>query len=134
MAILVTAGQLEPSGQSDRTPGGGQIFVTVSRELAAEYGCGFSDPELKRMVQFAQLSRAGNCCDAVATIEAVASACTAADRGPLARDFYAEMCRSERWDVRSKDMNKPTIEPCKASVMTLNGLLMPGIGVSNEPR
>ena len=79
-------------------------------------------------------SRAGNCCDAVATIEAVASACTAADRGPLARDFYAEMCRSERWDVRSKDMNKPTIEPCKASVMTLNGLLMPGIGVSNEPR
>ena len=53
---------------------------------------------------------------------------------PLARDFYAEMCRSERWDVRSSEMNKATIEPSKVSVMTLNGLSMPGIGVSNEPR
>ena len=25
-------------------------------------------------------------------------------KGPLARDFYAEMCRSERWDVRSSDV------------------------------
>ena len=55
-------------------------------------------------------------------------------KDPLARDFYAEMCRSERWDVRSSDMNKATIEPWKASAMTLNGLSMPGIGVSNEPR
>ena len=55
-------------------------------------------------------------------------------KDPLARDFYAEMCRSERWDVRSSDMNKTTIEPWEASVMTLNGLSMPGIGVSNEPR
>ena len=55
-------------------------------------------------------------------------------RDPLARDFYAEMCRSERWDVQSSDMNKTTIEPLEVSVMTLNGLSMPGIGVSNEPR
>ena len=55
-------------------------------------------------------------------------------KDPLARDFYAEMCRSERWDVRSSDMNKATIEPPELSVMTLNDLSMPGIGVSNEPR
>ena len=55
-------------------------------------------------------------------------------KDPLARDFGAEMCRSERWDVRSSDMNKATIEPWEASGMTLNGLSMPGIGVSNEPR
>ena len=55
-------------------------------------------------------------------------------RDPLARDFCAELCRSERWDVRSSDVNKATIEPSKVSVMTLNGLSMPGIGVSNEPR
>ena len=55
-------------------------------------------------------------------------------RDPLARDFYAEMFRSERWDVRSSDVNKATIEPSEVSVMTLNGLSLPGIGVSNEPR
>ena len=55
-------------------------------------------------------------------------------RDPLARDFYAEMRKSERWAERSSDMNKVTIEPSEASVMTLNGLSMPGIGVSNEPR
>ena len=55
-------------------------------------------------------------------------------KDPVARDFYAEMCRSERWDVRSSDMNKATIEPWQASAKTLNGLSMLGIGVSNEPR
>ncbi|TLU85963.1 MAG: DUF1016 domain-containing protein [Chlorobium sp.] len=34
---------------------GKQILVTVSRELTAEYGRGFSYPELARMVQFVQL-------------------------------------------------------------------------------
>ena len=55
-------------------------------------------------------------------------------RTPSAQDVYAEMCWCERWDVRSSDMNKATIEPPEASVMTLNGWSMPGIGVSNEPR
>ena len=25
-------------------------------------------------------------------------------KAPLERDFYAEMCRSQRWDVRSSDV------------------------------
>ena len=55
-------------------------------------------------------------------------------KDPLARGFYAEMCWSERWNVRSSDVNTATIEPWEVSVMTLNGLSMRGIGVSNEPR
>ena len=55
-------------------------------------------------------------------------------RDPLARDSCAEMRRSERWDVRSSDVNKESIELWEASVVTLNGLSMPGIGVSSEPR
>ena len=55
-------------------------------------------------------------------------------RDPLSRDFYAEMRRSERWDVRSSDLNKASIELWEASAVTLNGLAMPGIGVSSEPR
>ena len=51
-------------------------------------------------------SRAGNCCDAVATIELVAGARTAADQAPPRRETSTyEMCRSERWAVQSSDMN-----------------------------
>ena len=61
--------------------------MTVSRELAVEYEHGFRDSELTRMWSRSRSSfRAGNCCDAVATIELVACACTAADQGsPFAR-------------------------------------------------
>ena len=107
----------------------------MSRKLSAEYGRGCSYPELTRMVQLPQLlpERA-----IVVTLSQHLSwphvHALLPIKDPLARDFYAEMCRSERWDVRSSDMNKTTIEPWEASVMTLNGLSMPGIGVSNEPR
>jgi len=42
--------------------------------------------------------------------------------------------RMQQSASRSSDANKATIVAFKASVMTLNGLSMPGIGVSNEPR
>ena len=109
--------------------------MTVSQELAVEYGHAFSHPELARMVRFAQLLREQAI---VLTLSQQFSPshphALLPIKDPLARDFGAEMCRSERWDVRSSDMNKTTIEPWEASVMTLNGLSMPGIGVSNEPR
>ena len=38
---------------------GKQILVTVSRELTAEYGRGFSYAEIARMIQFSQPSRVG---------------------------------------------------------------------------
>ena len=41
--------------QGGRAAYGKQILVTVSRELTAEYGRGFSHPEITRMIQFAQL-------------------------------------------------------------------------------
>ena len=109
--------------------------MTASRELTADYGRGFSCPELTRMDQFAQLFPEH---EIVATLSQQLSwshmDALLPIRDPLARDFYAEACRSERWDVRLSDMNKATIEPWKASVMTLKDLLMSGIGVSNEPR
>ena len=109
--------------------------MTVSRELTAEYGRGFSFSELTRMDQFAQLFLEH---EIVATLSQELGwshvDALLPIRDTLARDFYAEACRSERWDVRLSDMNEATIEPWKASVMTLKDLLMSGIGVSNEPR
>ena len=109
--------------------------MTVSRELAADYGRGFSYSELTRMVQFAQLLSEQAL---VVTLSQLLSwshvHALLPIKDPLARDFYAEMCWCERWHLRSNDMNKAAIEPPELSVMTLNDLSMPGIGVSNEPR
>jgi len=81
---------------------GKQILVTVSQELAAEYGRGFSYAELTRMVRFAQLFPEHNM---VVTLSQQLSwshfHALLPIKDPLARDFYAEMCRVERWDVRT---------------------------------
>ena len=88
--------------QGGRGAYGREILVTVSRSLTAEYGRGFSHAELARMVQFAQsfpdeaivvtLSRQLSWSHVHALLPI---------KDPLARDFYAEMCRIERWNVRT---------------------------------
>jgi predicted nuclease of restriction endonuclease-like (RecB) superfamily len=81
---------------------GKQILVTVSRELTAEYGRGFSYAEIARMIQFAQLFPDQQVVVALSQqlswshVHALLPI-----KDPLARDFYAEMCRVERWDVRT---------------------------------
>lgn len=80
---------------------GDQIVVTLSRQLTSDYGNGYSEKNLWRMVQFAKqfpkeeivvtLSQQLGWSHFV-TIFPVSD--------PLARDFYAELCRLERWSVR----------------------------------
>ena len=81
---------------------GKQILVTVSRELTAEYGRGFSYAEIARMIQFSQLFPDESI---VVTLSQQLSwshvHALLPIKDPLARDFYAEMCRIERWDVRT---------------------------------
>jgi predicted nuclease of restriction endonuclease-like (RecB) superfamily len=80
---------------------GEEIFSTLSRKLAAEFGSGFSQQNLFRMTRFAEvfpdsevvaiLSRQLGWSHFVEIIPL---------KKPLQRDFYAEMCRIERWSVR----------------------------------
>ena len=88
--------------QGDRAAYGKQILVTVSQELTAEYGRGFSYPEITRMIQFAQLFPEEKI---VVTLSQQLSwshfHALLPIKDPLAREFYAEMCRIERWDVRT---------------------------------
>ena len=77
-------------------------LVTVSRELTADYGRGFSYAEIARMIRFAQSS------PDEAIVATLSQQLTWSHfpallpiKDPLARDFYAEMCRIERWDVRT---------------------------------
>ena len=88
--------------QNERAEYGREILSTLSKELLEEYGQGFSVPNLSRMMQFAERFPAG---EIVATLSQQLSWSHFVEIIPLEdqlkRDFYAEMCRVERWSVRT---------------------------------
>lgn len=81
---------------------GKRIIVTLSRQLVEKYGSSYDEKKLRRMMQFAKafpslenvvtLSRQLSWSHFVALIPI---------KDDLARDFYAELCRYEKWDVRT---------------------------------
>jgi predicted nuclease of restriction endonuclease-like (RecB) superfamily len=93
---------LAESLQNERAEYGKRILATVSRELTLEFGPAFTLRLLYRAIQF---------CQSFPNQEIVSTLSTQLSwshfiellpvRDPLARDFYAEMCRIERWDVRT---------------------------------
>jgi predicted nuclease of restriction endonuclease-like (RecB) superfamily len=86
----------------ERAGYGQQIVSTVSRELTAEYGRGFSRPNLHRMLKLAELYPDE---EIVAALAAHLNWSKCVEllqvKDELAREFYAEMCRLEGWDVRT---------------------------------
>jgi predicted nuclease of restriction endonuclease-like (RecB) superfamily len=81
---------------------GEKILPTLSAKLVPEYGQGFSERNLARMIRFAEvfpdrevvasLSRQLGWSHFVEIIQL---------KDQLQRDFYAEMCRVEQWSVRT---------------------------------
>ncbi len=81
---------------------GKQIVATLSQQLSAEFGRGFTPSALLRMIQFyetfpneeilATLSRELGWSHFIELIPM---------GDPLKREFYAELCRVERWSVRT---------------------------------
>jgi len=88
--------------EAGRAAYGKRILATVSQDLTAEFGTGFSYPALTRMVRFAEWMTDERI---LATLSQELSWSHFIEllpiKEPLARDFYAEMCRIERWDVRT---------------------------------
>jgi predicted nuclease of restriction endonuclease-like (RecB) superfamily len=81
---------------------GKQILQTLAAQLSAEYGTGFAEKNLRRMIQFAEIFPD---MEIVVTLSRQLSwshflALIPLDR-PLQREFYAEMCRVEHWSVRA---------------------------------
>lgn len=86
----------------ERAEYGKRIVEMVSRQLTAEYGRGFSRDALFRMIQFVErfpkieivgmLSRQLGWSHFVELLPL---------RDQLKREFYAEMCRIERWSVHN---------------------------------
>ena len=78
------------------------IVAVLGRQLAAEFGAGFGEKNLRRMIQFAE---------AFPDEEIVAALrrqlgwthfkALIPIKDPLKRDFYAQMCRVERWSTRT---------------------------------
>ena len=81
---------------------GEEIVVTLSRQLTAEFGRGYTEKGLRRMIQFAESFPDG---EIVAALSRELSWSHFVELIPLEdrlkRDFYAEMCRVERWSVRT---------------------------------
>ena len=81
---------------------GEEIVATLSRQLTADYGRGFEEKNLRRMIQFAECFPDENI---VATLWRQLSSSHFREllplKRPLQREFYAEMCRIEGWSVRA---------------------------------
>jgi predicted nuclease of restriction endonuclease-like (RecB) superfamily len=81
---------------------GSEIVSTLSRQLTTEYGRGFSEKSLRHMIRFAEafaderivsaLMRQLSWTHFLAIIYLPE---------PLQREFYAEICRVERWSTRT---------------------------------
>ncbi len=88
--------------QEERAGYGLEIVVTLSRQLVVDYGKSFTDKNLRRMIQFSEmfpddqivvtLSRQLSWSHFVALLPI---------KDCIKRDFYAEMCRIEKWNVRT---------------------------------
>jgi predicted nuclease of restriction endonuclease-like (RecB) superfamily len=88
--------------QNERAEYGKQIVSTVSAQLMMEFGKGFNKATITRMMQFAEYFPDERI---VATVSQQLSWSHFIEilpvKNDLGRDFYAEMCRIERWTVRT---------------------------------
>jgi len=86
----------------ERAEHGKAIVVTLSRQLARTYGNGFTDKNLRRMLQFAEIFPDEKVVVSLIRQLSWSHFTTLLPlKDPLKRDFYAEMCRIEQWNVRT---------------------------------
>lgn len=85
----------------ERAQYGQQIVASLARQLSEEFGRGYSEKQLRRMMQFAEVFPDAQI---VASLTRQLSWTHFTQlipvKDPLQREFYAQMCRIERWSVR----------------------------------
>jgi hypothetical protein len=88
--------------RSKRASYGERILPTLSAKLVPEYGQGFGERNLARMVRFADVFPDRDVVLALSRELGWSHFVELIPMGDaLKRDFYAEMCRVERWSVRT---------------------------------
>ena len=86
----------------ERAEYGKQIVVSLARQLMVDYGKSFTEKNLRRMIQFAEVFQNEEI--VVSLIRQLSWTHFIAlipIKEDIKRDFYAEMCRVERWSVRA---------------------------------
>lgn len=88
--------------KNERAEYGEEILPTLSAKLVRDYGQGFSARNLARMIKFAEAF------PDEATVSPLAQQLSWSHfveilplKQPLEREYYAELCRIERWSVRT---------------------------------
>jgi len=88
--------------KEERAEYGQEIIATLGQQLTEEFGKGFHEKNLRRMIQFAEIFQDE---EIVVTVSRQLSwshfQAIIALKDPLQREFYSEMCRVERWSVRA---------------------------------
>lgn len=88
--------------RTSRATYGEEILSTLSKELTIEFGDGYSVPNLSRMLRF---NETFSDAEIVSTLSKQLSWSHFVEIIPIAdslkRNFYTEMCRVERWSVRT---------------------------------
>ena len=88
--------------RNERAEYGKEIVSTQSRQLVDEFGTGFSVKNLRHMIRFAEAFPG---MEIVSTLSGQLSWSHFKEiiylKNDLQREFYAEMCRVERWSVRT---------------------------------
>ncbi len=81
---------------------GGRIVTILSQQLMYEFGKGFSEKSLRRMIQFAEVfSKKRIVASLLRQLSWSHFTLLLPLKEPLQREFYAEMCRVESWSVRT---------------------------------
>lgn len=100
---------------------GEQIVATLSQQLTAEFGKGFDRFSLSRMIKFAEFFPDERIVAALGQqLSWSHFRLLLPFDDPLQRDFYAEMCRVERWSVRTLQAK-------------INGMLFERTALSKKP-
>lgn len=88
--------------EGQRAGYGDEVLLTVAGQLVQDYGRGFGEKNLRRMVKFAALFPSEAI---VATVSRQLSwshfVLLLALKAPLQREFYVQMAGAERWSVRT---------------------------------
>jgi len=87
---------------NERAEYGQKIVAALARQLTRDYGKGFSEKSIRRMIQFGEIFPDEKI---VASLMRQLSwthfTILIPIKDSIKRDFYAEMCRIERWNVRT---------------------------------
>jgi len=83
---------------------GAEIVSALGRQLEAEFGRGFGRRNLFRMIRFSEVFPDTQIVSALLTqLSWTHFISIIAIEDPIKRNFYAEMCRMERWNTRTLD-------------------------------